>query len=160
MAQECWNKNHSPLPTLFTSSLCCLHCSWEGTSVQGLHPLKKDYPGQGRWCFTAWFFGEEQTDTHWRSCNHSLITPKSANPQPGMRLSAAVCRMSPASCRELGDFSLSDWDGGDEGFSSLKRENFSAGSLANLKPAAKLHHIGYFFFPRLQLLSSSLTNAP
>lgn len=38
------------------------------------------------------------------------------------------------------------------GFSSVQRNNLSAGSLASLKPATKLSYIGDFFTARLQIV--------
>lgn len=147
------NKNHSPLHTLFTSSLCCLHLSRKRVGVQRLHLKKKDQPKQGSQHFAVWFFWGEPTAcwalikviTAW-----SLLRALISNPKPVWKLQCMGCHQHPAeSLVILACQTETGGRGGAGGFSSLKRENFGADSLANLKQAAELYHTGYFFTPRL-----------
>lgn len=132
------NAGNKNLSLFFASSLCCLHRDQEHSRVWGSHPLKKDQPKEGSWCFRVWFFFLRRANrllgTYWRTCNCSLTTsPKSSNFWVGTYLKAAACRMSPASCRELGHFSLSDWDWGEESFSSERKKELQCRQFGQLE---------------------------
>lgn len=148
-------------PLFPLSSLCCLHLSQEQARTQGLHPPKKDQPSRQQPPPHCLLFKGELTAC-WALIKELLITSQSllrvliSDREPVCKLQCTGCHQHHAGSGWLQPASLRS---GAEGFSSLKRENFSAESLARLKTAAKLYHISSFFIPKPQILSSHLTIA-
>lgn len=154
MAQECWEQESLP-----SSHSPRLRRSRERAGARGLHPPRKDqpsaepphrlaFPGELAAC---WALIKEPLITS-RSLLRALIPDR----EPACKLQGTGCHRH----REgSGWFSPVRLRPGTEGFSSLKRENVRAGSLARLKLAAKLSHVGSFFIPRPQILCASLTIA-
>lgn len=96
------DKNHSPLSTLFTLSICCSHLSITSCEKQCSGVSQSDILG-------SW----QLVETHVRTCNCSLITPWSSSHLLGWyqtQMNALMSRASLASCRELCEFRLWEWD--------------------------------------------------
>lgn len=152
------NKNHSPLPTLLT----VLPAPQPGASQNPRTASSEEGPAFKRTAATSLsdFSGRADSllGTQQRTANHIPVAPKSPNFQQRACLQTAVYGLTPASHRIWVVFAC-QLRSGAEGFSFLQRENYSAESLARLKPAAKLYHISRFFIPTAQILSSHLTIA-
>lgn len=135
MAQKRWEQESLPVLCLFT----LLPAPWPG-ALQSLRiTSSEERPAQrGQLVFQSVIFFLRRANrllgTYWRTCNCSLTTsPKSSNFWVGTYLKAAACRMSPASCRELGHFSLSDWDWGEESFSSERKKELQCRQFGQLE---------------------------